>query len=61
MQTKDKHRHARGARVIFFTQASVAKPELKNANLSLTKRWVMVRGVPCVDHRDWGRECNSVL
>ena len=39
-----------------FTRASVGKPESENATVFLTKRRVMVPGVPCVDHGNWGRE-----
>jgi len=39
-----------------FIPASVGEPESQNASVLVAKRGVMVPGVPCVDHGNWGRE-----
>jgi len=44
-----------------ITWASVGKPDSWNASVLVTKRGVMVLGVPCVDHWNWGRETRHCL
>ena len=45
-----------------ITRASVyGKLESEYATNFLAKRGVMVPGIPCLDHGNWGRERNTAL